>query len=382
MAPSPVPAPLSPSVVPAAESRVYHPELDTLRFVAFLMVFVHHVLPQNPAAYEGYPPFLAQLLGAFARACALGVTLFFSLSAFLITDLLRRERQQTGSVAIGRFYLRRTLRIWPLYFAFLLLAQFVLPRITVLPPLGQFAAPYFLFVGNWACVMWSYPPGCVALLWSVSIEEQFYLTWAPLFRMLDVRRAAFFALALFPTAMVARLVVVFLRLPHPAMWCSTFTHLDTFGAGILAALLLRGRVPRLSAAARAALFVGGLSLWTVAFFFIPLNGAPTLEQASRLLPAATVGSAAMLIGTLGATSSLVRWGPLVYLGRISYGLYVFHPLALMYTEGLLDGWPRVSKNFFGLGLTIAAASVSYAVLEKPFLRLKLRYTVVESRPGG
>ena len=143
-------APVPPSAVPGTAARVYYPELDTLRFFAFLMVFVHHTLPQDDALYARLPRVVAHLLVAFSLAGGLGVALFFCLSAFLISDLLRREAQQTGTVAIGRFYLRRTLRIWPLYFAFLLLAQLVLPRFTHLPTLGRYAVPYFLFAGNWA----------------------------------------------------------------------------------------------------------------------------------------------------------------------------------------------------------------------------------------
>src|ERR1700753_1939834 len=98
------------------QRRFYQPELDGLRFYAFLGVFICHTLPFDGALYRKFHLPLPALWGAAAKAGACGVDLFFALSAFLITSLLLRERQETGSVSLPRFYLRRILRIWPLYF--------------------------------------------------------------------------------------------------------------------------------------------------------------------------------------------------------------------------------------------------------------------------
>ena len=96
--------------------RFYQPELDGLRFYAFLGVFVCHSLPLDAAFYHSLHLPMPWLWGAVAVSGASGVDLFFALSAFLITSLLLRERQETGGLSLRLFYIRRILRIWPLYF--------------------------------------------------------------------------------------------------------------------------------------------------------------------------------------------------------------------------------------------------------------------------
>src|SRR5437660_1432973 len=96
--------------------RFYRPELDCLRFFAFFAVFVYHTLSGEPAYYAARHVPLATLLASAASAGRFGVDLFFLLSAFLITELLVREQEQFGKLDLRSFYLRRILRIWPLYF--------------------------------------------------------------------------------------------------------------------------------------------------------------------------------------------------------------------------------------------------------------------------
>src|SRR5580700_10426510 len=91
------------------QKRFYRPELDLLRLLAFALIFVHHA---TPASYIRSYPFLQR----FSDACEAGLQLFFLLSAFLIAELLLREKEETGSIHLKAFYIRRILRIWPLYF--------------------------------------------------------------------------------------------------------------------------------------------------------------------------------------------------------------------------------------------------------------------------
>ena len=99
-----------------SQRRFYQPELDGLRFYAFLGVFVCHTLPVEDKFYSGLGMPWPWLWGPVIRSGSAGVDLFFVLSAFLITSLLLRERQQTGGISLRQFYIRRILRIWPLYF--------------------------------------------------------------------------------------------------------------------------------------------------------------------------------------------------------------------------------------------------------------------------
>ena len=111
----------APPVEVRAGRRFYQPELDGLRFYAFLGVFIYHTLPSQALFYRRLHLPLPELWAAIAKSGASGVDLFFALSAFLITSLLLRERQETGNISLRLFYLRRILRIWPLYFAVLAL---------------------------------------------------------------------------------------------------------------------------------------------------------------------------------------------------------------------------------------------------------------------
>src|SRR5579871_6137530 len=112
------------SVAPRRVERFYQPELDALRFFAFFGVFLFHAAPRYIEFYDhaGAPRWLGNLLISAFGAGAFGVDLFFALSAYLITSLLLRERNATGTLDLRGFYMRRILRIWPLYFAFIAFA--------------------------------------------------------------------------------------------------------------------------------------------------------------------------------------------------------------------------------------------------------------------
>ncbi len=122
-----------------------------------------------------FAAFLKRVCGCWTSARRLRtrwgsrVDLFFALSSYLITELLIREHRPTGTLNIRAFYARRVLRIWPLYFFALFLAAPSLPR--------EYLAGFALLSGNWMCALAGFPASPFALLWSVSIEEQFYLAW-------------------------------------------------------------------------------------------------------------------------------------------------------------------------------------------------------------
>ena len=164
--------------------RYYRPELDALRFVAFLSVFLFHGMEYYiPSAFLDVEKFHLPWIGQW------GVPLFFFLSAFLIVELLLRERDSTGSVHLGAFYLRRILRIWPLYFGvywgFALLNIWV-PRIN---PGTGITWPWFtFFFANQYIAHHGWIAGPVDPLWSISVEEQFYLL-IPIVTALGGRRA-------------------------------------------------------------------------------------------------------------------------------------------------------------------------------------------------
>ena len=362
--------------------RFYRPELDGLRFLAFLGVFIHHSFPgrAQPYAAAGMPPLVAEWLAACARAGGFGVDLFFVLSAFLITELLLREHEARGRIDVRAFLTRRALRIWPLFYFFLVLSL-VVDRL-VLHRAGldfRYLSAFAALGGNWACAFLGYPDSVAAPLWSVSIEEQFYLAFPVVLLFLGPFRLRALGVALIVVAAVSRVVTVTAGTVHPAVWCSTLCRLDTIGVGILLALFLRRQSKWSPGLALRLLFgISGLTLWILVEYALPVE-QQTLAAVVIGYPMVYVGAAGMLVAVMGLGTSVLGSRIFVRLGRISYGLYVYHVMAIGLAAAILG--PQLgkltliaSRLALAFGLTVAMAAASYRYLETPFLALKRRFT--------
>jgi peptidoglycan/LPS O-acetylase OafA/YrhL len=356
-------------------SRFYRPELDGLRFIAFLAVFLGHALPQEWTAYtvQGLPLTFSYIAFRAVSAGGNGVPLFFVLSSYLITTLLLREHERQGAIHLRDFYVRRALRIWPLYFTFI-------AGVFLLAPSGSGAAlhaealpVYLLFLANWSFLLpaSAAAAGVAGVLWSVSVEEQFYVLWPLALKRFGVGAVGRMAAVMILTAWVVRAAMEAGGASQTALWLNTFGWLDAIGAGALVAVLFYRRLPNLPPWARVGLLVGGVGAWVFGSCLYVL-GVPF-----TLLALLNIGGAvAMLCGALGG--GLLASRPMVFFGRISYGLYVFHAAALYVTDTLTrNATLRVVLSF---AFTAAASVASYYVLELPFLRLKERFTHVVSRP--
>ena len=361
---------------PPSHAVLYRPELDALRFFAFLCVFQHHTgLPTSIH--------LPQILVLIHAAGEFGVCLFFLLSAYLITDLLWHERSRTGDIHLGSFYLRRILRIWPLYFLFLALgvgAGFIWPNLAV-EPMRIVAS--LLLLGNWFTASFGSASNPIAPLWSISVEEQFYVLMPPLARA-GGKRALLVASAI--VLILAYLVLWWLGIRHASanvgVWTNSLVQFQFFAVGCILATVLNGKAPNLPLLARLGIVFIGLCLWILAARggladTLPLQ--PTVLCAGYTI--ALAGTTLLFLATLGTQLAIPGW--LRYLGKISYGLYVYH-LAVMdffgATKIYWDGTAaKLVRGVVELLVTIAIASISYQFLERPFLRLKERFTFVPSR---
>lgn len=297
-----------------------------------------------------------------------GVDLFFTLSAYLITEILLRERDRAGAIDVRAFYIRRVLRIWPLYFAFLglmLISHTEVPRV--------FYVSSSLFVGNFFFSSFDALTPAVAM-WSISVEEQFYLAWPAVVRLCrDRQRLIVAAIFLWLFAVVARAVLSAYGVNGLDLWFNSVSHLDSIAAGVLLAVVGVGNFRHKGVA----MFGLGATLWLISSWLALYEfGRGTLTAFALIAP----GSLLMVAGAIGNTG-ILRWRPIVYLGRISYGLYIFHNAilrtciqALGHTSWLI---PPVA-----LAMTIVVAAVSYKYFEAPFLRLKARFQRVRSGDGG
>lgn len=376
----------SPATAPARAERFYRPELDALRFYAFLGVFIFHAAPRTMDFYNaaGYPHWLSSLLIPIFGAGAYGVDLFFALSAYLITSLLLRERAATGALDLRGFYVRRILRIWPLYLAFVAFAAItakVLPG-QILP--WRYVVGYSLLAGNWIYAFYGLPASFATPLWTVSIEEQFYLAWPLALRKASVRTMAAIAAGLLVIANAWRVWLAVTAAPVERIEYNTFTRLDPIAFGILIALFGH-KLPQLSRWSRIALLCGGVVTWVAVFAFTVTGTYPmyTTWQMALGHPFTALASVAVLLSVLGSQHGFLRNKTLLYLGKISYGLYVLHEFAHFCAMRLAPASTPVGvvgQSFVGLALTVALAAASYRWLESPFLRLKERFAHVQSRP--
>lgn len=366
--------------------RFYRPELDALRLFAFAAVFTHHWLPHDPGAYPAWVPVVvARFVATTAWGLGFAVDLFFALSSYLITELLIREHARRGRIDVPAFYVRRALRIWPLYFAFIAFAVIVLRRFMAHEHIGgpQLLAS-LLFLGNWTTAFLGFPASVTALLWSVSIEEQFYVCWPLLLRRFGPQSIVRIAVVMFVAAFLGRWLFVLRHSAHSMVWTSTITHLDPFAAGCVLAVALRGERPTLAGWQTGGLLAFGLAVWPLVGLLNGYSGRNALVA----YPLVTIGSVCLIVACLahGARTrsrSVLTTPAILYGGRISYGLYVFHSLALTVAEAAIPragGAELVPRGAIGATLTLTLAAISYRVLESPFLRLKARFTYVRSRP--
>ncbi|MGZ4875206.1 MAG: acyltransferase family protein [Candidatus Angelobacter sp.] len=366
--------------------RFYRPELDVLRFFAFLGVFVFHAAPRTQDFYNaaGYPHWLSNLLIPTFGAGAYGVDLFFALSAYLITNLLLRERAATGILDLRGFYLRRILRIWPLYLVFVAFAAVAAALIPEQHLPMRYVVGYSLLAGNWIYVFYGLPASFAIPLWTVSIEEQFYLAWPLALRKSSVHTMAAIAVGLLVVANAWRVWLAISAAPVERIEYNTFTRLDPIAFGILIALFGH-KLPRLARWSRVSLVCGGVATWIAVYAFTVTSNAPTFTTWQMAVghPFTALASAAVLLSVLGAQHAFFRNRTLLYLGKISYGLYVLHEFAHFCAIRLVPASTPLTvfaQSVFGLALTILLAAASYRWLESPFLRLKERFAHVLSRP--
>ncbi len=376
-------------------ARFYVPQLDGLRFFAFLFVFFHHL----PPLVSPGTPVLGALFGGIHDFGWAGVDLFLCLSGFLITRLLLLEWKATGKLRIVSFYVRRSLRIWPLYFTLLILAFMILPRIGLFGP--RYGDPAYtqmvrlhgwsfpVFLGNWTVALHGYSPSSVLNpLWTVSLEEQFYLTWPLIvFVVLRSGRGVLGIAGIMLVASTAcRVLTVLLHFQHPFMWAATITRLDPLAFGIILASTEGQRlISALSRRTALASIVAGVLIFVTAALCGPIEKQRSVAVVQYT--ATAIASACLLTGALRqqVVADFLSHPALRYLGKISYGLYAIH-LALISAVHRLVSATQIPARFapaatllLSLAVVISLGALSYRYLETPFLRLKDRFSVVRSR---
>jgi peptidoglycan/LPS O-acetylase OafA/YrhL len=344
----------------------YRKSLDGLRGIAILAVVLSHV--------RTFP-----FGGGF-----FGVDLFFVLSGFLITSLLLEEWRETSDVSLKAFYARRALRLLPALILFL--GTMTAVSAWREPPdqsakMGTSALMALFYCANWFVASRSFPRSELSATWSLSVEEQFYILWPMLLLLMLKGKWSMRAISAVIVAGIAASAAVRAWLWNTGsswerVYYGSDTHADGLLAGALVAVMMAsGVVPASPRGARILNWVAhGMMVFLGVFFVRGWAADPMLFQGGYL--ALNLGAAAVVYCLVCSPWAPIRkvceFGPLVWLGKISYGVYLWH-LAPPLLITLLPAPPGGVRPLAGFALTLGLAAVSYYGFERPLLRFKRRF---------
>lgn len=347
--------------------------LNELRAIAAFCVIFHHLelyCQRDHRASLGNVPFLEYFIGSIGKN---GVHLFFVLSGFLITYLLLKEKELPLGINIKNFYIRRVLRIWPLYMIIIVLSAFAVPFLvahttffdsetyflTRIHSEDMYSTHnlllYFLFLSNFA------PPMVgAAQTWSVSVEEQFYLVWPQLIKRISRKYLLYGFLALF----FGLLAYKALHLPFSGYLARIPLEIMAIG-GIFAYFWTNNKEKLQRYLERNDLFLIVLAFVTIALFFpIPK-------------PVVGILFGFLILFVITERKFNLRSGLLAYLGTISYGIYMYHPLMMFVSSALANQFFRTNDLAYKLALypltitfTVAISYLSYQFVEKKLIAIK------------
>lgn len=321
-----------------------------------------------------------------ATGGSVGVDVFFVLSGFLITLLLVREHRSSGRLHLGRFYARRALRLWPAL-VLLLLAGLVYAALAKHPvgthDLATTVPGALFYVSDFQAATGHLPLfGLTEHTWSLSIEEHFYLLW-PLLLGVMLARGARLRLLL---GVTAGLTLISALLP-PLLWSGSgsldriYYAPDTRAQSLLIGCLLgliagAGALPtdpRSLRWIRAAGLAGGAGLIAYVIFGSWLDSWNYRGGLTLLALAAVAVVAATVTAPAGPAARVLAAAPLVALGRISYGIYLWHWPVFVVLNGAYLGLPWMPTLVIRITVTLALASASWWLVERRFLRLRHRF---------
>ncbi|MCJ8155613.1 acyltransferase [Chryseobacterium sp. SSA4.19] len=347
--------------------RTHFHTFDSLRFLSFLLVFLHHAgLPQN------------SFLNYFSKG-EIGVSFFFVLSGFLITYILIVDKiNNQGKIPLKGFFRRRILRIWPLYYAMVLFAFFTpyLLNLFHLPSSNDGYEPNwfltFTFLENYKVMYTGSHPNVSPLpvIWSLCVEEHFYIIWGILLYFISLKRIPGLIITCLIIAFIFRLIYNILHIGQ----LDIFTNIDYFAFGAVPAYLFVFRkdfinkLTRISAVYKYIYFVFVIIMITLPlewFIFGSLNLRPAI-----------FGSlfSVLILTTLGGKNvfKISDHTILAWLGKYTYGLYLIHLVPIMLFRKIgekyqLEWYVTLLLSFIS---TVILAFLSYHLFEKQFLKLK------------
>ncbi len=379
-------------------NKVFFPNLEGLRFFAFFAVFLHHVVSTlgfNPSS-EKY----SFIRSHFLKNGDLGVSFFFVLSGFLITYLLLKEKDLSGKINIKHFYLRRMLRIWPLYFLIIAICLLVMPMLqNIVPqwfPIGVSIDEinkwfYLTFTGNFDYLQNGINNFMIGILWSVSIEEQFYFFWPLIVAFVPTK----YLLRTFLVIILGSIAFRFFYAQGKPMiikYHSLSSISDLATGAVIAYLSFKQEVIEWIEKIPKA---GIILVYVLLFVLVPLRFYTWkfglyYNHVSSLMPVvfSSLFSFIILEQNYAKNSfyKIKNWRIVSSFGKFTYGMYCYHMIVfftvmlLFHLMGInLQGMSKyvflfvVVSSFF---TTILVSELSYYYYESFFLRIKERFTLL------
>ena len=376
----------------AETNRIYFKNLDVVRFVAAISVVFAHGFDawkdyfvrfrynvEDLNAFFG-PKF--EYFDRFFNNLGIGVEIFFFISGFLITYILLVEKEKHGKISFWKFFVRRSLRIWPLYFLLVALGPFITSWMKYGDP-DYWSLTFFY--ANFEVIhsmQWQFP---FAHYLSIALEEQYYLVWPPIMALVKRVRLPYIMIALIAVSIASRIYFYYESdKQYLNLYLNTLCRMDTLLIGGLIAFAYFKKPFQfaLPVGLSSALLLGLLAsfavidyndwsnLWLVIFkkyLYLAAFGAITLDY--------------LFNPKYGKSNRLKR--PFLYLGKISYGIYMFHNImVIIVIKEILLNNNLYSPIVFALayiGAVILISIISFELYEKWFLRLKERFAVVQTR---
>lgn len=370
------------------KNKVYFENLDALRFLAFLAVFFEHIAFDNLVKTDN-PAYINLEFGFLYRGY-LGVGLFFVLSGFLISYLLIQEKENKGKINIKNFYIRRILRIWPLYFMVLIIGFILMPILdSNLQNDVSKSLYYLLFAANFNWINYGDTINHVLVpMWSISIEEQFYLVFPLVLFFVPSKHILKVIIAVIIVSIIFRFYASIHftnRLKDLVMGMHTLSVMVDIAVGAALGYIsyyktdLINRFSKLDKTTIILAYIVGLSI-----LFLPeFDYGNHTQSISRFTYAIFFGF--VIMEQTWCDNSIIKVSKIPYitwLGTISYGLYCFHQPALLITKWLTKFIP-IENNWvlsfiliaiIGLVITITISTISYRFIETPILKLKKKFS--------
>lgn len=369
--------------------KVYFENLDALRFLCFVAVFLFHSFHTTNTEISSHPVYQLFKFRIFGNG-NLGVNFFFVLSGYLITYLLLQERLLRGRIDVLRFWVRRILRIWPLFFVCVLAGFYLFPYIKSWfgdqPNESAHLLSYLTFTNNFDYIKYGTDASVLSVLWSIAVEEQFYLLW-PIVVALTPRGShwAIFSLILLGTLVFRALVDDLRILEYHTLSCIGDMTIGAFGAlwvveygGTISIGRWKKNLLRVCYALVLIVFLFRKELF---YNFYILRVTERMIIAGLFL----IVILAECFGP-GSKAGLGRFKSISRLGGMTYGFYCLHFWGILVATHLTEwlGYNRelwqvlILDTMLAFVITLLIGYLSYRWFETPFLKLKERFSWIDT----